>query len=135
MAEPIQLYDQNSNELVVQEGESFNFTATFKDVSATPVALTKAQILTLTLTLYQDTTIINSRDAVSVKDANGGTVTTAGVLTMKLDPADQAIVNTSKRAGTLEEHVARLDWTWNDGQSRTGRAEYKFKVEKLSSPS
>ncbi len=135
MSEKIILRDQNGNDLRVQEGESFNFTATFKDVQATPVALTKSQILTLTLTLYAGTTVINSRSAVDIKDANGGSLTDAGILTLKLDPADQVIVDTTTRAGATETHVARFEWTWNDGRARTGVSEYTFKVEKLPSPS
>jgi len=131
----IQLKDQNGADLVVQVGESFNFLATFKDMSATPVQLTKAQILTLTLTLYAGSSIINSRNAVSVKDDNGGAVTTAGALTLKLDPADQVIVDTSLENRGYEDHIIRIDWTWNDGQSRTGRAEYRFQVEKIVTPS
>jgi len=100
------------------------------------VALTKAQILTLTMTLFDKTTeaIINSRNAVSVKDVAGGTLTTAGVLTMKLDPADQVIAGTLSTGGK-ETHVIRFNYTWNDGQSRTGRSEYTYDVEKLATPS
>lgn len=129
-----QLLDQNGNSLLVQQGESFNFVGTFKDVSATPVQLTKADILTIKLTLFAGTTIINSRNAQSVLDANGGTLATDGTLTIALDPADQVIVDTMLTAGQTETHVARLDWTWSDGSTRTGRAEYTFKVEKLAAP-
>ena len=135
MAKQIRLKDQNNDNLVVQQGESFNFEATFTDLASTPAALTSSDILTLTLTLFAATTIINSRDAQSIKNANGGTLTAAGALTLKLDPADQTIVDGALAAGGTEQHVARIDWTWNDGASRTGRAEYLFEVEKLASPS
>ena len=136
MSEQKQAYDQDKLPAVAKEAASVTFSVTFKDTSSTPVALTKAQILTLTMTLFDKDTeaVINSRNAVNVKDANGGTVSTAGVLTMKLDPADQAIAGTLA-TGAKETHVIRFNYTWNDGRSRTGRSEYTYDVEKLATPS
>lgn len=135
MAKRIQLKDQNNDNLIVQQGESFNFTGTFEDVSATPTQLTSDEIVTLKLTLFAGTKIINSRNAQDIKNANGGSLTAAGVLTLKLDPTDQTIVDGSLATGATEQHIARIDWTWNDGSVRTGRTEYVFEVEKLASPS
>lgn len=134
MTKQINLEDQNGDRLVVQEGESFNFDATFKDVSSPPETLTSDDILTLTVTLFTGTTVINSRDDQDIKNANGGTLTAGGALTLKLGPLDNAIVG-ALSAGSLEKHVARITWTWNDGTERTGIAEYVFHVEKLVSPS
>ena len=136
MSEQKQAFDQHRLPAVAKESTSVTFDVTFKDTSNTPVALTKDGILTLTMTLFDKTTeaVINTRNAVSVKDANGGTVSTAGVLTMKLDPADQVVVGTAS-TGDKETHVIRFDYTWNDGESRTGRSEYTYDVEKLATPS
>jgi len=137
MSEQKKAFDQNNIPAVAKESASVTFSVTFGDTSNTPVDLTKAQILTLTMTLFDLSTeaVINSRNAVNVKDANGGTVSTAGVLTMKLDPDDQAIVGSGLSTGDKETHVIRFDYTWNDGRSRTGRSEYTYDVEKLATPS
>lgn len=134
MTKQIQLYDQNGNELVVQAGESYNLLATFKDVADPPATLTKANILTLKCTLYAGTSVINSRSAQSVLDANDGTVTTAGALTLKLGPSDNVIKDSALDVGDTEQHVCRLTWTWSDGTTRTGIVEYVFDVEKIASP-
>ena len=133
MSKQILLKDQNDDHLVIQAGESMNMIASFSDVSATPATLTSTDISTITLSLFSGTTIINSRSAQDVKNANGGTLTTDGTLTIKLDPLDAIIVG-SLTAGQTEVHVARLTWTWNDGTARTGLAEYSFNVEKLAAP-
>ena len=127
-----ELKDQDNDKLVVLQGTSCDLgPITLSDLSATPVPLTKAQIATLTLTLLAGTTAINSRNAQDIKDANGGTVTTAGVLTIELDAADNAIIDGTIAVGGEEEHVALLLWTWSDGEdTRTGGIELVFGVRK-----
>lgn len=134
MANRIRLKDENGDDLVIQTGESMNLIATFEDVSSTPATLDSDDLLTVTLTLYAATTIINSRNAQDVKNANQGTLTTAGVLTVALGPLDSVIVGTLTE-GQTETHIARLIWTWNDGTARTGIAEYTLEVEQTASPS
>jgi len=132
----IQLKDQDGDNLVIQQGESHNMDPiTFKDLANPPVQLTAANIVTLTLTLFDAATEakINSRNAQDVKNANGGTLDTDGTFTMALDPADAAIASGSLATGGKETKVARYDWTWNDGQARTGRVEFIFEVEKVAS--
>lgn len=128
----IKLKDQNVNDVIVQEGKSFPIIVTFEDVSPTPKQLTASDILTLELTLFSGTTAINSRNAQSVKNENGGTLADDGTLTMKLLAADNPIVDNTLTAGALETHIARFVWTWNDGADQTGGVEYEFKVEKLA---
>ena len=134
MPKQIRLKDQNNAPVIIQEGESLNIVATFADVSASPETLTLADLLTLKVTLYAGTTVINSRDAQDIKNTNGGTVTAAGALTLALTTDDNPIVNNTLTAGETEEHIARLEWTWNDGTTRKGIVEYIYEVEKLASP-
>ena len=133
MSEQIRLKDENGDDLVIQAGESMNLIATFEDVSSTPLTLDSDDLLTISLTLFSGTTIINSRDGQDVKNANNGTVTAAGVLTVKLGPLDSIIVGVLN-AGATELHIARIKWTWNDGVARTGISEYTFQAEKIETP-
>ena len=128
-----ELKDQDNNPLVVLSGTSHNLgPITLSDLSENPTELTKAQIATLTLTLLAGTTAINSRNAQNIKDDNGGSLTTAGVLTIELDADDNIIVDGSLDAGDEEEHVALIIWTWedDDGDTRTGGIELVFSVRK-----
>ena len=120
-------------DVVVQEGESCDVTAVFKDNSGTAIA--KAALITLTASLYDLLTnaSINSRLAQSVLDANQGAVATDGTLTLRLGPLDNVIVGTTLATGKTETHCLQLNWTWNDGVSvRTGKSEpLGIKVEQL----
>ena len=126
------LLDSDGERVEVEEGESCDVVATFYDTDGS--ALAKASIATLTATLQDATTnaAINSRDGQDVLDANGGTVTTAGVLTLKLQPADNTNVGSSK--GEVESHYLLLQWTWVDGAAvtRTGRQEYEIFVRVIT---
>ena len=64
---------------------------------------------TLALTIYDKTTlaIINSRDASALTPA---TDAPAGVIGFRLTRADQALADSTRES---EEHVLRLDFTWN----------------------
>lgn len=132
-----QLRDAAGKAVRVQQGESCDVVVTFKDMSGAAIA--KASLLSLVATLYDESTseIINSRNATSVLDANGGTVASDGTLTLRLQPADATIVASSSVAvGEAETHVLRIDWTWSDGVlTRTGREEWSILVERIASPS
>lgn len=84
---------------------------------------------TLVGTLYnvEDGSIINGRNATDYLDTNGGTVTAAGVLSLELTPADNAIVG-ARTGKDKETHRLLLVWTWNAG-ARIGRHEFEFNVE------
>lgn len=119
----------------VQAGESSDVVVTFHDMDGD--AIVKASLATLTVTLYDRTTlaVINSRSAQSVKDTNNGTVATDGTLTLRLGASDNVIVGTSVAVGALEEHVVRLQWTWSDGvETRSGFDEWVMSVEKVATP-
>ena len=122
------LVNSSGSEVTVNEGESCIVTVTLVDSSGNDLA--KSSIDTLAVSLYnaEDSATINSRDNQSVLDANNGTVSTAGVLTLKLGPNDNAIVDT----GVLdfETHYLDVQWTWTDADSDTltGRHEFQFDV-------
>jgi len=77
--------------------------------------LAKVQLETVTLTLYDKRVpgeFINERDEQNVLDANGGTVSTDGVLTLVLGEDDQVLTSQGHRK---EDHVVLLKWTWIAG--------------------
>lgn len=89
---------------------------------------------TLTLLLYDVATsgVINSRNRVSIRDANGGTLSATGLLTLQLDPADTVIVGTNNSAaGAKERHIALLEWTWGGG-AKAGNHEIEMTVVNLA---
>jgi hypothetical protein len=119
----------------VQAGESSDIVATFHDMAGG--AIVKANLATLTVTLYDRTTyaVINSRSAQSVKDANNGTVATDGTLRLRLGASYHVIVGASVAVCALEEHVVRLQWTWNDCvETLNGFDEWVMSVERMSVP-
>lgn len=119
----------------VQAGESSDVVVTFHGLDG--VAIVKASLATLTVTLYDRATlaVINSRSAQNVKDANNGTVATDGTLTLRLGASDNVIVGASVSVGALEEHVVRLQWTWSDGvETRNGFDEWVMQVERVAVP-
>ena len=137
-----QLRDVNGEIVSVQAGESCNLVGQLS-FGADDVNL--AALATLTLRLFNKPTpedltpsILNSQNATDVKNANGGIVSAAGLVTMKLEAADNAIVDTTNIAvGAVEKHVARFTWTWTDAESvsRTGAEELEFDVERMAAPS
>lgn len=101
------------------------------------VAVAKADLGTVKLWLYvkqeapgAPSAYLNSRNGVSIKDANGGTITTGGVLTLVLDPADNVI----SESNLVEEwHTAEIEYTYNGG-AKTGRVLWHFPVVNIPVP-
>ena len=110
------------------EKTTLRITGTIQD--HTGAALPSASLTTLKLWLYNKRTgvVLNNRMAVNVLNANGGTVTSGGLLTMVLDPADNALESQSLAA---ETHVAEFEWTYNAGAA-TGRALVEFNVRNFT---
>lgn len=104
------------------------YTATVKD--ETGIAIPAASLTTLTLTLYNraDGSIINSRNAQDVLNANNVTVDSAGLITWTMQPADNPIVDDTRE---IERHVALWVWTYSSG-TKTGRHETEFDVENFA---
>ena len=98
----------------VNEGTTLVYTTTITDSAGNALAL--ASIDTLTLTLYDvaSGSIINSRTAQDVLNANQVTVhATSGLLTWTALPADMAIVTAAKLAGNVEHHVALFEMVYS----------------------
>lgn len=129
------LTNSDDQRVYVDEGESCDIVATFIDL--TGASIDKASILTLTANLLHvaadaTTTTINNRSSQSVLDANGGTISSAGVLTLRLQPEDNPIVGTVAE-NSIESHYLTLVWTWNDGTlTRTGKQEFEIQVRSLA---
>ena len=134
-ATPTLLRDADGGTIVVQEGESCNITWTPEDLLG--AAILKTNLITLTVTQFDNETavVINSRNAQSVLDANNGVVSTAGVLTLRLDGSDTISVGTVA-AGAKQIHGLEFIWTWNDGVAvRTGKSNpVGYEVQKLVAP-
>lgn len=125
--------DSDGERVEVDEGESCDIIATFIDLES--ATLDEASLATLTCTLINaaDGTVINTREDQDIKDANNSTVTAGGVLTLRLQPADNAIVDATLTAGDTESHYLTVTWTWNDGvTTRTGKQEWEILVRKLT---
>lgn len=127
------LKDVSDGTVVVLEGESCNIKGTIKDADGATVS----SLTTLTLTLYDKASdlVINSRTNQNILNANGSSFS-SGVFTIELDGSDSVIKGNGLSKGQTETHVARVTWTYSDGDStRTGMEEYEFPVQKLASPS
>ena len=115
----------------------YSFNLTEKSATGTVTAITLAQTATLTLTLYADASsdssesIINSRSAQDVMNANNVTLSSSGAVAWVLQPSDTAIQDTTK---TKEKRVALFQWSYDksDGAgTRYGKHEYLFTVRNL----
>lgn len=127
--------DSSGNHVQVDQGESCLIQGTFYDLGGTAIA--KASLVTLTASLInvEDKTVINSRNATSILDALGGSVSEAGVLQLTLGPLDNVIVSTNENV-TTEKHLLLLTWTWTDGDgnTQTGKHEGQITVKRLPTP-
>lgn len=130
------LLDVDGAYVIIDEGESLNLQVTIKD--AAEATIDAATVTTLVFDLYdkEKTTTINSRTGVDVKNANNATITSS-ILTIRLDPADAAIVTTADHpaGGQPETHVAKVTFTYDDGTTtRTGTKRVQFGVSAVESP-
>ena len=116
---------------VLPEQTTQRITYGIKDETGT--AIPASALTTLTLTLYaldgaQAGTVINSVDDMNILNANRGTVDGSGNLTLLLQPADLAILDTA----LLEErHIALVEWTYAAG-AKSGRHEIEHRVGNLT---
>lgn len=107
-------------------GERTSAQLTLQLTDQDDVELLAGDLSTVTLTLYEKRsgTILNSRNGVSIFNNNGGAISSAGVLTLVLSNADNALLS---QAAKEEQHVALIRWTWLSGQ-RSGWKEISFPV-------
>jgi hypothetical protein len=113
----------------IPESSTAYISLTLTDIDGvTPLPNADAILTTLVVTLFNERTaaVVNSRTAQSVLGVNGGTVTSAGLVTLRLDPADTAIIGTKSEA-----RVASFLWTWGS-PVKTGRHEVAFTVANLA---
>ena len=94
-----------------------------------------SMLTTLTLTYYDviSGTIVNSRNAQNVLNANDVSVTTAGspavtTIEWQIQPADTAMVDPEL---ALEYRVAQFRWTWDSG-TRHDAFQVQFAVENMA---
>tara|TARA_R100000808_G_C2154987_1_gene166576 strand:+ start:8339 stop:8731 length:393 start_codon:yes stop_codon:yes gene_type:complete len=114
----------------LDEGTLAKYTATITDEAE--AAIGSSSLTTLTLTLYdaETGTIINSRDDQNVLNTNNVTVDSAGLLTWLIQPGDNAIIGTRRRAGMYEKHVALFEYTWSSG-SKASKHELTLEIRQL----
>ena len=98
----------------INEATTGRYAATMYD--ETGAVIDGTALTTLTLTLYDKRTnsIVNSRNAQSVKNANGVSVDSAGTLTWTIAKEDTVVVGTSQ----VERHVAVFIGTWDTGTKK-----------------
>lgn len=111
----------------IPEKSSRTITTTLTDRNGDAIA--PAQVSSLTLTLYlANGTIINSRDAQDILNANGGSLTDAGVLEIDLGPNDNAIVGTNVRGKEIHYGLIQVVTTAGDQENK----EFYYTVEDLA---
>ena len=111
------LKDANGAQVIVAEKTTLRITATLVDEAG--AAVPSASVSALTLTLYNRDSatneILNGVTAVNMLNTGRGTLhATSGLLTITLEPADNAIIdNTSD----LEWHRALIEGTYSGGKA------------------
>ena len=132
------LTDGLDGTLTIEQGDSLDLTLQVITVSVsgngarTESVVNPSNLLSLTVTLFAeaDETIINSRTNQSILGVNGGTLE-ATLVRLRLQPADNIIVDADLERNDVEYHVARFVFTWSDGVlTRTGVEEVRFAVRK-----
>ena len=114
----------------VQEDSSATWTGYIRDAAG--VAIASADIVALTITLYDKLTgtAINTRTAQDILNANNVTVhATSGLITWEIQPLDNVIVGTTLKTNKSEEHVALIEGTYDT--SKKFKKEIKIKVVNL----
>lgn len=113
----------------IDEGETCqiggNADAILTDETGTPIPA--ASLTAFTVTVYDvatGTVLVAPRN---VLNAGGGTVGTDGRWTIRLDAADNALLNQARRT---ETHRVYLEWTWSGG-ARKGRQEFDLTIDNL----
>lgn len=100
-------------------------------VDAAGAGLGPGSLASLTLTLYDRASgsIINSRSAQNVLNANQVTVDGSGNLQFSMNPADNPILDDTL---DVETHVALFEWTWSaGGGTKAGKYEIYLLVKNL----
>lgn len=125
------LKDANGAQVIVAEKTTLRFTATLVDETGAPIP--SSGVSALTLTLYNRDSaakeIINSVTAVKILNTGRGTLhATSGLLTVTLEPNDNAIVDS---ASDLEWHRALIEGTYAAG-AKAFKHEVDWQVRNLN---
>lgn len=113
---------------VVPEKSTLRITGRLQDENNVAIGVSALTTLTLTLFDKASASIVNSRSASDIKNANGGTVDANGNFTLVLGPLDGTIIDSGQ---PYERHVALFEWTYGGG-SKQGRHEVEWIVRNLS---
>lgn len=96
----------------IRERTTWRWQGTLLDEDG--VAIPAAQLFAVTLTItdaISGTKLVDARD---VKNANGGTITAGGVMTLQVYPTDNRMVN---QRLDLETHRATITYSWDGGDN------------------
>lgn len=108
--------DELVADISVNELNPCVISGTLLDQSGTAVALASVSSLVCTLYDHRADSIINSRNAQSILNTNGGTLhATSGAFTLTLSSDDNVIVSSTLSPGRQETHYALLEATWSGG--------------------
>lgn len=110
----------------VLERTSARYSGTLKDELGNVVPGANLTALLLTLYDLETGTVLNSRSAQNVLNANGVTVDGSGVVVWLMDPADNAIVTTGRSS---ERHRAVFDIQWGTGKRSVHRIDIQVDNE------
>lgn len=116
--------------ILTNEQTSGKYTAVLVDETGTAVPASALTSLTLTLYDRDTATIINTRNAQNVLNANQVTIDANGNLAWKWLPADQTLISSTL---DLEVHIALwvAKWIGVDGLARELPYELKFQVRRV----
>jgi hypothetical protein len=112
------------------------YTATVKDQDGT--AMTAANVASLTLSIFEKVgeAIVNLRDQTDLRNAGawdqGCTISEAGLLTLRLLPDDNEIINQDNiDLGRSEIHVLLFEGTTAGSPSYAFKHRYEYKIRNL----
>jgi hypothetical protein len=118
---------QDGSRVEVDRGESSVITVTFTDANGGALNKDAIQTLKLTLRNAENNSIINGRNAQSVYDENGGSLSTNGTLTLILSPEDNSIYS-PVTPGRVESHYATFSWTYTDSSNNPMVGKHQFEI-------
>lgn len=116
----------------VYEDKDSWYSGTLTDNADSPV--TQSNVATLTMTLFEKRTgtVINGRDSYDLTNSgswNGNaTISDAGIVTIRLEPGDNAIV-AGDHPGKNEIHVIYLEGTTSGVPSYEFATEFEYEVK------
>lgn len=121
------------NVVEVMEGGTVKITGQF--TNSDNEVLDKDSLASLTASLQYGNQYINGRQDQTILDANGGTVSTDGELTLYLGSSDN--INLESDTDKLEPHVLTIKWQWVDESSvtRDDLAQYIIYVQPVTDKS